>query len=52
MTRPANRPAQPEPVSRLVRTATSATATVIAATDGIRSTAGLLPTATQKCMSR
>ena len=52
MTSPANRLAQPEPVRRPVRTATITTAAVIASTDGIRSTAGLLPAAAQTCISR
>jgi len=52
MIRPANSAAQPEPVSRRARIAVSATAATIASTEGIRSTVGLEPTATQTCMIR
>ena len=52
MIRPENNATQPEPVRRLARTTVSATATIMASTEGIRSTVGLLPTATQTCMTR
>ncbi len=52
MTRPENNATQPEPVSRLARIAVSATATIMASTEGIRSTVGLVPTATQTCITR
>jgi len=47
MIRPANSPAQPDPVSRLPMITISTAATVIAITDGTRRSAGLEPSATQ-----
>ena len=52
MIRPANSPAQPDPVSRLPMITISAAATAIAITDGMRKTTGLEPSATQPCISR
>src|SRR5215467_8551189 len=48
MIRPANSPAQPDPVSRLPMTTISAAATAIAITDGMRRATGLEPSATQR----
>ena len=52
MIRPANSAAQPEPVSRQAIIATRAAAAVIAITEGIRITVGLVPTTIQPCISR
>ena len=49
---PANRPAQPDPVSRRPMITVRATATTMAITEGMRITAGLVPTAIQPCISR
>ena len=52
MIRPANSPAQPDPVSRRPMITISATATAMAITDGMRMTAGLVPSTIQPCISR
>ena len=52
MIRPANSPAQPDPVSRRPMITISTAATAIAITDGMRRITGLEPSATQPCMSR
>jgi hypothetical protein len=52
MISPANSPAQPDPVSRRPTIAVIATAAAMAMTEGMRMTAGLVPTATQPCSSR
>lgn len=49
MIRPANRAAQPDPVSRRAMMATMAAAAAMQITDGTRITAGLVPTAIQPC---
>jgi hypothetical protein len=52
MIRPANSAAQPDPVSRRARITISTAAPVMLMTEGMRSTAGLLPSTTQPCISR
>ncbi len=52
MISPANSAVRPEPVSRRTTIAVIATAAIIAITEGMRSTSGLLPTAAQPCISR
>ncbi len=53
VTRPANSPAQPEPVSWRPMMATRATAAAMAITEGTRRAVGLPPISIiQKCISR
>ncbi len=52
MISPANSAAQPDPVSCRARMAISPAATTMLSTDGMRMTAGLVPTAIQPCISR
>ena len=52
MIRPANSPAQADPVSRRATITTSPAATVMKTTEGMRMIVGVEPTAIQQCSSR